>query len=221
MRLLLVAPAALPTLADERSAPWRGVAPGRRQFVVDDQELYAELWSLVGELRGPLVALTCAPRLTACLARLLAALPAPAAKTATPPEGRQADGVARVCERLRAHTAERVSLDELASVARLSKFYLLRAFRRVHGVTPHAYQMQLRLAHAWRLVAEGLPLTRATYDAGFADQSHLTRRFAAQFGVTPARYARLLALPPGAAANGALGADGAAVSPPREGRRSA
>jgi AraC-like DNA-binding protein len=56
--------------------------------------------------------------------------------------------------------------------------------------------MQLRLARAWHLIVEGRPLSRTTYDAGFADQSHLTRRFAALFGVTPARFAKELAVPP-------------------------
>jgi AraC-like DNA-binding protein len=64
--------------------------------------------------------------------------------------------------------------------------------------------MQLRLARAWRLITEGCPLSRTTYDAGFADQSHLTRRFAAAFGLTPARYARQLAVAPGAEPAGAI-----------------
>jgi AraC-like DNA-binding protein len=90
-------------------------------------------------------------------------------------------------------------------VAELSKYYLLRAFRQAHGVTPHAYQMQLRLAYAWRLIVDGRSLSHATYDAGFADQSHLTRRFASAFGLSPARYARELAIPPGATSAGAFG----------------
>jgi AraC-like DNA-binding protein len=106
---------------------------------------------------------------------------------------------------LRAHVAESVSLDELAVVAGLSKYYLLRAFRLAHGLTPHAYQMQLRLAYAWRLIVDGRSLSHATYDAGFADQSHLTRRFASAFGLSPARYARELAVPPGATSTGAFG----------------
>jgi AraC-like DNA-binding protein len=111
------------------------------------------------------------------------------------------------------HVAESVSLDELASVAGLSKFYLLRAFSRAHGFTPHAYQMHLRVARAWRLIVDGYPLTRATYDAGFADQSHLTRQFAATFGVTPARYARQLARPTGASPGCELVADQSPAPP--------
>jgi AraC-like DNA-binding protein len=169
--------------------------------------LYAELWTLIGELRGPLVGLSNVTRLVRCIGRLLAGLvPSPP----LPPRGpaqrarRQMDGVDRVGAHLRAHVAQSLSLDELATVAGLSKFYLLRAFRRAYGVTPHGYQRQLRLAHAWQAIANGHPLTRATYDAGFADQSHLTRQFAALFGVTPARCARQLVAPHVLAADGAV-----------------
>jgi AraC-like DNA-binding protein len=198
VRVILVAPAALPGRGEELARFWRGAAPGLRQLVVDDAALYAELWGLGDELRDPLVAPGCAVRLLRCLARLLAGPSAQPARTPKARAGRRAAAVGRVCDHLRAHATESVSLDELACVAGLSKYYLLRAFHRAYGVTPHAYQMQLRLAHAWRFVVEGRALSRATYDAGFADQSHFTRRFAALFGLTPARYARQLAVPPGA-----------------------
>jgi AraC-like DNA-binding protein len=213
MRVILVAPAVLPNLGAEPSGLGRRAAPGLQQFVVDDPALYAELWALIDDLRRPLVALACAPRLLGCLARLLAGPAAPPAHAPKAQAGRQAVGVDRVRDFLRAHVAESVSLDELASVAGLSKFYLLRAFRRTHGVTPHAYQMQLRLAHAWRVIMEGRSLSRATYDAGFADQSHLTRRFSAAFGLTPARYARQLLVPPGAAHESAAAAEQSAAPP--------
>jgi AraC-like DNA-binding protein len=213
MRIILVAPAMLPSLGEELSALWRGAASGLQQCVVDDAALYAELWALVDDLRGPLVALTCVPRLLGCLARLLARDAAPPAHAPKRRADRQAVGIGRVRDHLRAHVAEGISLDELGSVAGLSKFYLLRAFHRAYGLTPHAYQMQLRLAHAWRFIAEGRPLSRVTYDAGFADQSHLTRRFAAVFGLTPARYARQFAVPAGTAPNGASGVQRSAAPP--------
>jgi AraC-like DNA-binding protein len=76
--------------------------------------------------------------------------------------------------------------------------------------------MRLRLGFAWRMIVDGFSLTRATYDAGFADQSHLTRRFAAAFGLPPARYARMLAVPPGArsdAVDVGVAASGRAFAP--------
>jgi AraC-like DNA-binding protein len=193
MRVVLVPPAAL------RAAPhsWAGPsAASQPQIVVDDPAVYAELWTLVDELRGPVVGVASATRLLRSIERLLTGL-APRPPHAPARRARRlAEGVARVGAYLRDHVAESIPLDDLADVAGLSKFYLLRGFHREYGVTPHAYQRQLRLAHAWRAIADGKPLTRATYDAGFADQSHLTRQFAALFGVTPARCARQLATPP-------------------------
>jgi AraC-like DNA-binding protein len=61
--------------------------------------------------------------------------------------------------------------------------------------------MHLRLARARRLLAQGVSASRAAYQAGFADQSHLTRRLKETTGLTPGEFARQLAgapLPPGA-----------------------
>lgn len=197
MRIVLVPLATLPS----SSSCWTGTIPGHRQLVADDPALYGKLWTLVGQLRDPLVDLSSATRLLECIGRLLAGLDPRPPHAPARRARRQADGIDRVGTHLRAHVADSISLDELAQVAGLSKFHLLRAFRRSYGVTPHAYQRQLRLAHAWRAIADGHSLTRATYDAGFADQSHLTRQFAALFGVTPARCARQLAMPRARAAS--------------------
>jgi AraC-like DNA-binding protein len=86
-----------------------------------------------------------------------------------------------------------VSLDDIAGVACLTKWHLLRAFRREYGLSPHGYQMQLRLARARRLLERGRSSSFVTYESGFSDQSHLTRRFKEFFGFTPARYARQFA----------------------------
>jgi AraC-like DNA-binding protein len=48
-----------------------------------------------------------------------------------------------------------------------------------------------RLGHARALIAQQRPLADVALEAGFADQAHLTRAFAAAFGITPARYAAL------------------------------
>ncbi|MDB4884019.1 MAG: transcriptional regulator, AraC family [Gemmatimonadetes bacterium] len=200
MRVLLIAPASLPNVGPAASdVVWRTAREGQH-LVVDDAEVYDELWRLIGELRHPLAARGGETRLLRCLTTLLTRMTVGSTEARPQPaRAPHTAGVVRVRDHLRAHVGESMSLTELAGVAGLSKYYLLRAFRRAYGVTPHAFQMRLRLALAWRLVVDGQPLARVTYDAGFADQSHLTRRFAATFGLTPALYARLLAVPPGAA----------------------
>jgi AraC-like DNA-binding protein len=75
----------------------------------------------------------------------------------------------------------------LAAESGTSRYQLLRAFARELGLTPHAYIVQQRLALARRLIRAVSTLVDAASAAGFSDQSHLTRLFARQFGVAPAR----------------------------------
>lgn len=85
------------------------------------------------------------------------------------------------------------SLDELASIAGLSRFALCRAFRRAYGVSPHAWLLERRLTHARHCLAAGMPAAEAALAAGFADQSHLTRHLKRRFGMAPGRFSRVLA----------------------------
>jgi AraC-like DNA-binding protein/quercetin dioxygenase-like cupin family protein len=80
------------------------------------------------------------------------------------------------------------TLAELAALSGVSRFQFLRGFRRETGVTPHAYLVQRRVRLARQLLIAGRAPAAAAQEAGFADQSHMTRAFRRQFGVTPARY---------------------------------
>ncbi len=80
------------------------------------------------------------------------------------------------------------TLNDLAAEAGLSLFHFIRAFHRRPGLTPHEYVVNVRIKHARQLLASGLPVARVAFQTGFADQSHLTRRFRASVGVTPGRY---------------------------------
>jgi AraC-like DNA-binding protein len=84
-------------------------------------------------------------------------------------------------------------LTELAKLVGVSRFQLLRGFAREVGTTPHAYLVQRRIQFARRLLVAGRPIVEAAIDAGFADQSHLTRAFVRQFGITPGRYVAAVA----------------------------
>jgi AraC-like DNA-binding protein len=86
-----------------------------------------------------------------------------------------------------------VSLSELAALSGVSRFQLLRGFAREMGITPHAYLVQRRVRLARRLLAAGRTPAQAAAQAGFADQSHMTRAFVRQLGITPARYQTAIA----------------------------
>jgi AraC-like DNA-binding protein len=80
---------------------------------------------------------------------------------------------------------ESVRLDELAAAAGTGRYRLLRAFRARFGLPPHAWQVQMRVAHARAAIAGGTPIVDAAAAAGFSDQAHLTRAFRRYLGYTP------------------------------------
>jgi AraC-like DNA-binding protein len=88
-----------------------------------------------------------------------------------------------------------LSLQAMADMAGVSRFHLLRVFSQVTGATPHAYILQQRVRLARRLLAAGQELGQASADSGFADQSHMTRAFVRQLGMTPARYRQVVSEP--------------------------
>ncbi len=83
-----------------------------------------------------------------------------------------------------------VSLEELAKLAGLSPFHLLREFQKQFGFPPHAYQIQQRLRMAKKLLKQGLRISDVAQECGFHDQSHLHRHFKKAMGVTPGQYLR-------------------------------
>jgi AraC-like DNA-binding protein len=99
--------------------------------------------------------------------------------------------VRRARDRIDADPAAPLSLQELARDVDVSRYQLIRAFRRDTGLSPHAYIVQRRLALARLLIRAGRALPEVALLAGFCDQSHLARCFTRQFGVPPVRYALL------------------------------
>ncbi len=90
---------------------------------------------------------------------------------------------------MRADITRNISLDELAAVAGLSKYQLVRRFKTALGVPPHSYQIAQRVALARRLLERGWRSAEVASLAGFVDQSHLNRHFRPRLGMTPRQYA--------------------------------
>jgi AraC-like DNA-binding protein len=84
------------------------------------------------------------------------------------------------------------SLADLGRSVDLHPNYLIRLFRSATGLPPHSYLVQLRVMRARQLLGKGAPITVAAFEAGFADQSHLTRQFKRVMGLSPGRFRREL-----------------------------
>ncbi|MEM8783416.1 MAG: AraC family transcriptional regulator [Planctomycetota bacterium] len=93
---------------------------------------------------------------------------------------------------LDAHLAENITLPDLAELAGQSLFHFARCFKQTTGHTPHQHLMQRRIQRARRMLDDPRLAERnvawIATRCGFADQSHLSRRFKSAFGVTPAVY---------------------------------
>lgn len=89
---------------------------------------------------------------------------------------------------LRNAPASSITLDELAQLAGMSRYQLIRAFRAVTGMTPHAWQLNQRINLARERIRAGDRIADVAQDLGFADQAHFQRVFKAHAGITPARF---------------------------------
>ena len=95
----------------------------------------------------------------------------------------------RVREYVEAHLEKNISLQMLASTAGLSMSHFARAFKQSQGVPPHEYLVRCRVRRVQELLATtDLPLSEIARASGFSDQSHCTRRFREQVGITPSGY---------------------------------
>lgn len=80
------------------------------------------------------------------------------------------------------------TLAQMAAWAGLSRYQLLRRFADAYGLPPHAWLLQQRAERSRHLIRRGASLADAAAASGFADQGHMTRIFARQFGFTPGAW---------------------------------
>ena len=98
----------------------------------------------------------------------------------------------KISLRMKETGANAESLGDLAVETGASRFQLIRAFKQAFGLTPEDFRRQARIERARMLLAGDQRLADIAADAGFADQSHMTREFRRLVGLTPAAYRHAL-----------------------------
>ena len=184
-RVLSVSPEAMAEAASEFGYPG---TPHFHQAQTFDPRLYRQFTRLHASLEGPATDLERQSRYAEGL-RLLLEGWMETHNAAVKPIG-EPEAVRRMRSHLDEHYARNVSLEEIAGVARLSRFHAIRVFTRHTGMPPHAYQVRRRIARARELLRRGFPIAQVAADVGFYDQSHLTDHFKRSLGITPAAYRR-------------------------------
>lgn len=161
---------------------------GRVEPCLEDPALFVCVTGLAGLAGDRVSSLERDGALQALLARLEEigrGGPDPAAKSQSRPE--PVDAAAR---HLAAHAGEEVRLEQLARLAGMSPCRLNRLFSRHMGMPPHEYQTLLRVRAVKEAIGSGVGIAEASAQAGFFDQSHMTRCFKKVVGMTPGLYAR-------------------------------
>lgn len=79
-------------------------------------------------------------------------------------------------------------ISTLADLSGFTKRQFMSRFQKLFHMAPYQYVMLARVRRAREMLQKGASIADAAFEAGFSDQSHLTRNFRAIYGVTPARY---------------------------------
>jgi len=95
-------------------------------------------------------------------------------------------------EILEAEFRRGISIRELSRQAEVHPVHLARSFRSWYGCSPSDFLRSLRIDWARQALRDTTrTLSAIAMEAGFSDQSHLTREFRRRVGMTPARFRTL------------------------------
>ena len=96
--------------------------------------------------------------------------------------------ISEIKEYLNENYLKDIMLDDLAKIAHVSKYYLIRKFNDCYGLSPHQYITNLRINYSKKLLKNKKDFADIAIESGFYDQSHFIKCFKEYTGVTPMKY---------------------------------
>lgn len=97
-----------------------------------------------------------------------------------------------IVECLRTGAEPKRDITAMARAAQVSPIRLVRSFRRTYGISLARFMRVLQMQRALNLLSDPvLSISTVAVEAGYSDQSHMTREFVRTYGVTPAVFRRL------------------------------
>ncbi|MBP2637749.1 MAG: AraC family transcriptional regulator [Firmicutes bacterium] len=157
------------------------------QLVINDQGLYARLRELHGKLTGDESDFVKKSFMLAVVGDIFEEYAqTPPARLEFNPDIEQA--VRKVQSYIEENYSAGFLLEDIAQLAHISPYHLLRQFSRIVGIPPHIYQQQVRIRQAKQLLSQGCSILDTAMNTGFADQSHFSKVFKKLVGITPREY---------------------------------
>lgn len=163
-----------------------------------DDPLLAEIgYAIAAELEtqtsaGRVLADTLASSLAARLVQKYVSRSPTHLKSLVAEEGLDSRRLSRVLDYIEANLEGNLTLDELASIACLSRFHFARSFKAAVGQSPHRYVSAKRLERAKDLLMRGdRPLVDIALALSFSSQANFSRAFRQMTGQAPGQFRRI------------------------------
>lgn len=96
--------------------------------------------------------------------------------------------VEQVTGYIEAHISAEITVEDVAEAVHMSKYYFLRKFKEITGMTVHNFIVNKRIISACQAMAEGKSITESWQQTGFADYSSFLRNFRKIYGISPREY---------------------------------
>lgn len=109
--------------------------------------------------------------------------------TPAPPRRRSSKECAAVRRYIEGHFKENITLDLLAQLTHLNKYYLVHVFSEEYGVSPINYLISRRIAESRLLLADtDHSLSQISHMLGFSSPSYFSQSFRRLEGASPLEY---------------------------------
>lgn len=112
-------------------------------------------------------------------------------KLASDEYGLSSYSLRQVLEYIRSHLSQDLAIADIAQVAGMSPYYLMRMFKKSMHITVRQYIIQMRIDRARELLrSRELSIAEISLQCGFTNQSHFTNVFRQLTETTPKAYRR-------------------------------
>ena len=97
--------------------------------------------------------------------------------------------IANAMHEIRINPEHFYTVDELAAMCHLSKFYFCRLFAKSAGIAPHRYILLMKLEKARDMLSESdMTVVEIATRLGFSDVAILWRAFIREYGMSPSEF---------------------------------
>jgi len=103
-------------------------------------------------------------------------------------EQSQLDYIIEAKQYIRSRLDEPFNLDDLSEYVHISKYYLIRNFKKSTGVTPNQFYIQSKMYEIKKAIKENRKETQVAAELSYADQAHMCKQFKKQMGITIQDY---------------------------------